>query len=667
MDGLQTQTLKIGQRFALKNQAFEVTFVDSTSVRYASLQGGRTYSMTAQTFWELVDVAKVGFLSLAEISNKDMADDFSLTNLTESERHEMYRRFKYVKKVLTEPSNFLSKKNRLAAIKQISEELADEQLPSISTIARWVKIYINSGMNVFSLVPQHRQKGDDRKKFPLEIENLIARKIRDDYMTLERPKVEQLYCNIIGSALEELSTESTKNLPSVRTIHRRVKELDPYILDLKRHGPRYADARHRSAGTALETSRLMQIVMIDGHKMDVLVIDPETGEVLGRPCLVCLFDVQTRCVVGWYISLLPFCATTALAAVKDMCSRDPLIEPGGVAESILPDNGPDLASIALRGLCNRVGMHINPAKTYCPDDKAHLERFFRTLNEQLIHLIQGTTFSSPTERGDYDSKGNATVTLERIRELFKNWVDNVYHRSIHSGTGRAPMLAWRDQQKEMPILSFSKSDMDAIARVAYKRKINNGRVMVENLSFHSNALATLEQRNQRHVTVLLDELNLSHVFVQHESDPKLLIRADAVRASYTNDLTMYEHKEVEKKLKKMTRKDLDELGAHAQEIARWNLWREIHDVPNLMSSKRLKLLTEGVGKKKVAKNKVAAVQSAALSAPFNSDHSIQFQCESDGLSPVEIVEVNVAVDAESIDIPVQEFATFSLPSMKSKK
>jgi putative transposase len=490
--------------------------------------------------------------------------------------------------------------------------------PSLSTLARWVKSYVISGGDVTALAPQHNRKGSRQKKFSMEVENVITRALRDDFLKLERPSVKQIHCNVIGRAIEEAAPAVPTSLPSVRTIHRRVKELDPYICALKRYGPQYADKHFRAAGASLEASRLMEMVMIDGHQMDVLVIDSDTGEVLGRPFLVCLFDVLTRCVVGWYISLLPFCATTALGAIKDMCSRDPLAGPGGVAEAITPDNGPDLASAALRNLCKKVGMHINPAKTYCPNDKAHLERFFRTLNEQLIHLIQGTTFSSPAQRGEYDSTDKATISLQKLRELFENWVENVYHCGIHSGTGRAPALFWRDQQALMPILSFSREDIDVIARISYKRQITNGRVLVENLYYKSDALATLEQRNQRDVTVLLNELDLGYVYVQHDSDPSLIIRADGVRTEYTKNLTMYEHKEVQKRLKLLTQKDLEELGPYAYEIARWRLWCEIHDVKDSTSARRLKLLTEGVGKKQVAKEKMATVLDGALPLEFIS-------------------------------------------------
>ena len=59
-----------------------------------------------------------------------------------------------------------------------------------------------------------------------------------------------------------------------------------------------------------------------------------------------------------------------------MCSRDPQKEPGGVAERIVPDNGPDLASQALRNLCMRLAMHMIRRKVTVPMTREILNDFF---------------------------------------------------------------------------------------------------------------------------------------------------------------------------------------------------------------------------------------------------------------------------------------------------
>ncbi len=76
MSGLLQHTLKPGTRFALKNQAHEISFADATMVRYSPCEGGRPYMMPLYAFWELVDAGKIVFLSQSD--QKTPHDPFRL-------------------------------------------------------------------------------------------------------------------------------------------------------------------------------------------------------------------------------------------------------------------------------------------------------------------------------------------------------------------------------------------------------------------------------------------------------------------------------------------------------------------------------------------------------------------------------------------------------------
>lgn len=623
-------TLQLGHRFSLKNQVFEITHVSASKVRYASTHGGRPLTMPTEQFWELVDSNIIGFLSLERNNVLCEPNDFRLSTLDDNSRNELLRRFDYVKEARLANKNTFSSKNLSDAIRVVSKRRKDTSKPGKSTLARWISKFTLSNFDMMSLAPRHRFKGSREKRFPIEIESAIDSSLESDFLTENRCTVDQLYANIIGRLTEIDPPIDSKYFPSIRTVYRRVQELDPYLIAMKRIGKRYADSQFRAAGASIRSNRLMKTVMIDGHKMDVQVIDEDSGEVLGRPCLVCLFDVCTRSVVGWHISLLPFCSTTALAAIKDMCSRDPMQGPGGIPETIVPDNGPDLASHAFRNLCMKLGIHVNPAKAYCPDDKANLERFFRTLNTSLIHTLDGTTFSTLDVRGEYDSLAKANITLHRLRSLVNQWINEIYHVKIHSATHRAPILHWRDQQNEMPIMHFPLDEINSIARVAYRRKISNGRVQHDNLIYKSDALRTLESRNYKDAVILVDELDLSFVLVHPASNSKNLMRADGINSDYMNGLTKFEHDECQKLLKAMEQKDRDELGVKQYEIARYRLWTEIHDSPNSRNSKKLSRLTLGGGHQTTAKAKLAQSGDFVTSDQYSSGDILSQQAPSAG-------------------------------------
>ncbi|TCG07188.1 hypothetical protein BZM27_21095 [Paraburkholderia steynii] len=383
----------------------------------------------------------------------------------------------------------------------------------------------------------------------------------------------------------------------------------------------------------------MEWVFMDGHVMHVLVVDPSDGSILCRPLLVALLDLCTRSLVGYYISLLPFCATTALEAVKDMLCRDPFVEPGGEAELITPDNGKDLRSSAMVNVLRRTGMHFEPAEAYHPNGKAAMERFLSTVSMQFTHNLPGTTFSSAKDRGTYDSEGNAALTLDSVRSLFKQWVDTVYHCALHSETQRIPKLHWLELQKEFPVHHYPRKEIDAIARVPHARVISNGRVEVDYLHWKSHSLASWEQQGDRDVIVLLDDLDLEKACVYRVGDPQGYVFADPCRPAYMRGLSRYEHQEVRSRMKAAGQKDLDKVGDHTLHKARAKLWRDIQEAAGAVT-RRVKR---------------ALLGSKATSVP--NDEPANVPAEGSGLtgSATDVA----STDSEKVETPVRVIPKYS--------
>lgn len=303
--GLIQQELRIGTRFAMRNEVFEVAFTDNTVMRYSSVNGGRPTSMPILSFWQLEAEGVIGFVGEALQAGASQ-QVIGLHQLTNAQRDEMLRRKRYVDSVLLCRHQPLAKKNIGQAIEVVKDELNDPQPPGCSTLARWVHEYRISNYNIRVLVPRHDRKGPQFGRLPLEVELIVGSNLCT-YIDDRSLNGEDIRCHVAAYIKRFDLVSATQKPPSKSTIYRRIKSLDPYLVALKRYGKHRADREHLAAGAAIETTRPMEVVMIDGHIMDVIVIDPSTGAPLGRPYLVCLFDVNTRCVVGWYISLMPFC------------------------------------------------------------------------------------------------------------------------------------------------------------------------------------------------------------------------------------------------------------------------------------------------------------------------------------------------------------------------
>ncbi|WP_028450796.1 DDE-type integrase/transposase/recombinase [Chitinibacter tainanensis] len=594
-----------GLRFAIHGCEFEIAYVGAGMVRYAACIGGKAFRIPFERFMEM-QRSDVLLISPTEVERMSAdGKNRKLAELNEEERKASIRQMRYVEAAVTRLSKPCSKLQLDAMIPILAEELQDSAAPSSRTVAGWVQNYFAENKSGMSFYPKRYLKGNRTLRFSPQIEILISEGIQQIYLVPERKNAKDVLAYVVGKLAEQgllTSHDSMIPVPSIRTIERRIKSLDPYVVALVKKGKAAADRLLRAAGRELLSPRAMFIVQIDTHQIDVIIIDPDTGEIIGRPYLVCITDVYTRTIVGTYISMFPPSATTTLAAAKDMLTRLGLGLPGGIPVRIIPDNGVEFKNTAFSRLCAHFNIILLPAEVRDPNDKAHIESFFRTLTYGLIQKLKGTTFSSPVDRGDYDSQKNASVVLEKLHGYILEWINEVYHKTIHTRTGRAPILAWSDATSGWEAPEITPEEINVIARWPVQKKISKGRVLIDKIEYFSHALATLECMGETNVTVLIDELNLHSVYVEHPTEPGTHILAESTNPDYTKDLTWYEHQETKKIIKNMSEADRQKLGRYAPLLAWWTLMEKINK-DSAMAKKQIARITNGKGRIEHAKEK----------------------------------------------------------------
>ncbi|XXY13608.1 DDE-type integrase/transposase/recombinase [Sorangium sp. So ce216] len=108
----------------------------------------------------------------------------------------------------------------------------------------------------------------------------------------------------------------------------------------------------------------------------------------------------------------------------------------GVPSALYLDNGATYRGDALRLFCSRLGITLLHARPYDPQARGKMERFWRTLRENVL-----------------DHLGSIT-SLEDISSRIQAFVDVHYHPSPHAGLmGRAPGLVYAPGQREIDPLS----------------------------------------------------------------------------------------------------------------------------------------------------------------------------------------------------------------------
>ena len=114
------------------------------------------------------------------------------------------------------------------------------------------------------------------------------------------------------------------------------------------------------------------------------------------------------------------------------CLREAIIR-RGLPRAIYLDNGAAQVSIQLKLICARLGIMIIHSRPYRPQGRGKKERHYRTVAEQFAVEVEVA----------------GVATLEQLNRYWAAWVEQVYHRRIHRGTGQAPLERWMTSESRL--------------------------------------------------------------------------------------------------------------------------------------------------------------------------------------------------------------------------
>lgn len=548
-----TSPVRPGAQYLVYQDLHEVVSVDPTQISLRSIQNKRFVYIPHDTFRVLQISGEVMLHQQAPI-DKSLAS--ILTNLDTEQSGKLQRAIYYVRALAKEFNGILPRAQTITAIKSLAASRGDPKPPGYTTAYNWFKVYKKANYNPLALLktPSHRPRG---KQLGEEVHAIIREHIHTFYLKRPHPSVKILH-GFIKTHIENknsarmLTNAPLLNAPSKSSVHRDINKINRYLLDLKHHGKKFADKAHKYGLKHAASPTLLAQVQGDSHLVNLELIDDE-GNNLGKPWLILLIEIKTRCIIGWELSFTPPCTEKALRAFRMALEVSENNQPGGRWEETGLDNGVETANPAIQNLAYIVGFELTYGPPGCPDVKAQIERFFGTLNTGLIHIIPGTTYSNPQERGDYNSKKNACLTIEQLNEKFARWIKDVYHELPHSGLGQSPRMAWEAaMEHQLPPERYSKNDMDELCRSLTFRKVRNGVVHLFGLTWTGPSLSEIAHRlkpNQK-ALVHYDSSDLSKVWLAHPDHPTEQVEAFATDPNYQNHLTLFEHQLVQAELKK---------------------------------------------------------------------------------------------------------------------
>jgi putative transposase len=324
---------------------------------------------------------------------------------------------------------------------------------SKATAYRLVKAF-RAGETVMSLVDRKRGRPEGHSVLDHEREEIIRSTIHAFFLTRNRPTVSELVRKV-----GEKCIAANLSAPHRRTVVARLKDIDLQVRARRRGESKIAKSTEAVPG-ALSPSRPLKLVQIDHTRADIFVVDEETRQPIGRPWLTLAMDVCSRMVTGFYVTMeAPSRLSTSLCLLHSVFDKSAwlrereIAEPwpvAGLPDTLHVDNGADFRSRAFKRGCEDAGIAIEWRPPSEPHFGGHIERLIATLMGKL-HLLPGTTFSNPAERGEYDSRRHSALTLRELERYIALDIVGSYHQSIHRSLGRPPIAVWRDHESEIPL------------------------------------------------------------------------------------------------------------------------------------------------------------------------------------------------------------------------
>jgi putative transposase len=185
----------------------------------------------------------------------------------------------------------------------------------------------------------------------------------------------------------------------------------------------------------------------------------------------------------------------------------------GMPRKILVDNGPEFHGEALTRGCAEYGIELAHRPVARPRFGAHIERLIGTMMGR-VHLLAGSTDSSPTARGSYQSENKATLTLSEFSEWLCLEIAGQYHHNVHRMIGTTPAAAWLKSlaRGTVPTLPADPARFVIGFLPIVHRKLQRNGLFFERIRYWADVLPSIAQPSEA-LLVRYDPRNLSRLYV----------------------------------------------------------------------------------------------------------------------------------------------------------
>lgn len=295
------------------------------------------------------------------------------------------------------------------------------------TLTNWLARYRKAGAAELGVTS--RSDSGQRRTSPE-----LLRLVEGLALSKPRPSIATLHRLVTEHAISD-----GMSAPSYSTVRRVVADLDPAMVTLALDGPASYRDKHELV-LRRQAGRPNQVWQADHTMLDILIRG--TDDKPDRPWLTVILDDYSRAVCGYMVfSGAPSAMNTALALRQAIWPKpDPSWAMCGVPDVLHVDHGSDFISHHLEHATRDLHVRIIHSTVGRPQGRGKVERFFGTINTELLPTLPGHL---PTLPGHLAAGAEPVPTL-RLPELdyaIRSFI-STYNARTHREIKTSPHDAW---------------------------------------------------------------------------------------------------------------------------------------------------------------------------------------------------------------------------------
>lgn len=518
---------------------------------------------------DLLRSLTLGSLKFLDDSDQDKPERLysrPFEELSDSVKKEVNRRLEYVSEVWERAPNVLTPQSAMPICAAVAERIGDTAPPSYTTLYRWMRA-INQSKSSRVLIPRHDRRGPRSHYQPQRVVELFQQAADNAFAVSRQATVKEVHDRLFILVQDENSLRPVGQqlkMPSVATTYRLFKKISQYDKTVWREGKSAADRKHTLTRGRAVSTRILERVEIDHTPVDVFLVDERTGMPLGRPMLTMLMDHNSRMPLGYHVGFNGASALAVISAMRHAMLPKIFTEGAdglgivnswpcyGIPEALIVDNGIEFHGLMLEHLAFNLGIRI----LYCPKReprfKGVIERFLKTINYSLVHLLPGTSFAKYHQRGDYDPERHAVLTLTQFKNVLEKWMVDVYAQTVHRTLETTPFHRWTSSaQTNPPRLPQSIDRLMAEVGVPLRRSLRHDGIVVYGLRYSGDELEAILRKHGEGVrlTILSDHADLGQIRVCEPDSTEVVHVVQANDYEYASGLTLEQHRLIRAEVK----------------------------------------------------------------------------------------------------------------------